>query len=101
MPSTLPESAPSTRVEPTTPTTRPQGMPMAAITPASQNTMERICRRLAPMEESRPNWRVRSATEMAKALKMSETDAMTTTAQMTPAITKSVSQMARSEVMRE
>ena len=44
----------------------PRGCPPPPMTIASTSTVRRSCRLLAPSEESRPNCRVRSATEMAK-----------------------------------
>ena len=54
--------------QPPIPTTSPSGTPMAATISASSATARRSCRREAPTEAKSPNWPVRSATEMAKAL---------------------------------
>lgn len=43
-------------------------MPAALTSSASVITIRRICGRVAPTDESRPNCRVRSDTEMEKAL---------------------------------
>ena len=51
------------------------------------------------MEESKPNWRVRSATEMAKALKISDAEAMTMIAHTMPASWYNVSQRERLSVI--
>lgn len=53
---------------PASPIARPAGMPMAASMRASAYTLRRSWRLLAPREESRPNWRVRSDTAMANEL---------------------------------
>ena len=46
----------------------PKGIPMAEITPASYSTDRRSWPRVAPTERNSPNCRVRSETEMEKAL---------------------------------
>ena len=53
---------------PATPSTSPSGTPTAPSTSASASTVRRSCRLDAPSEAKSPNCRVRSATEMAKAL---------------------------------
>ena len=63
--------------------------------------MARIWRLLAPMEESKPNWRVRSATEMANALKISDAEAMTMIAHTIPASWYNVAQTERLSVMNK
>ena len=60
---------------PAMPERTPSGIPMADSTAASYSTQWVSCRRVAPTEESRPNWRVRSETEMENALQIRKTDA--------------------------
>ena len=60
--------APSVTAVPAMPSARPAGMPTAPSNSASTRTDWRSCLALAPMPLSRPSWRVRSVTEMAKAV---------------------------------
>ncbi len=69
--------------QPPMPMITPSGMPMMATHNASRMTARRSCLRVAPTDESNPNWLVRSATDMAKALKMSETHAKMITVEST------------------
>ena len=84
---------------PARPTKRPMGIPMAASMLASAYTVRRSCRLLAPSEESKPNWRVRSETAMANELYMRDMEAPMTTAERMKASVYRVPQMERSSVM--
>ena len=53
---------------PKSPDKIPRGMPMQPKNTASNNTLPVSCRLVAPMEDSSPNCRVRSLTEMENAL---------------------------------
>ena len=68
---------------PAKPMRSPQGMPMTATMAPSSTTARRSCRREAPTEDRSPNCLMRSATEMLKAMKMSDTQATTITAAST------------------
>ena len=74
----------------------PSGMPTAPRTAASTSTVCLSWRLDAPSEESRPNCRVRSETEMVKALVIRLTAAATTTAASVAANMPSVLKMRRS-----
>ena len=73
-PPIIPESAMSPPMSfrvtpmPPTPDSSPSGMPTPLMARASKNTELRICREVAPAEDSMPNCLLRSLTEMAKAL---------------------------------
>ena len=53
---------------PPKPANTPSGMPTTLTNRASSRTILPSCRFVAPTEDRRPNCRVRSETEMAKAL---------------------------------
>ena len=50
------------------PSAMPSGMPAAPMHSPSNRTMPRSCRGVAPTEASTPIWRIRSPSEMWKAL---------------------------------
>ena len=76
-------SAAKVAAHPARPMRSPQGMPMTATMAPSSTTARRSCRRDAPTEDRSPNCLMRSATEMLKALKISDTHATTMTAAST------------------
>ncbi len=98
IPTPSPAKANTAKV-PARPTRRPMGIPMIASMLASAYTVRRSCRLLAPSEESKPNWRVRSETAMANELYMRDMEAPMTTAERMKASVYRVPQMERSSVM--
>ena len=68
IPWNIPPMKCSVTAMPPIPQRMPKGIPMAEITPASYSTDRRSWPRVAPTERNSPNCRVRSETEMEKAL---------------------------------
>ena len=59
---------------PAHPASIPSGIPIAQSTSASYMTVPRNCLRVAPIDLSIPNWRVRSLTDIENELYISETE---------------------------
>ena len=74
---------------PASPAASPTGMPTRPIATASMSTVLLSWRFDAPSEESRPNWRVRSATEIEKELPIIPMAATTMTPPTTATIPRS------------
>ena len=83
---------------PAIPSATPSGMPTSPNAHDCTRTAPLSWRREAPSEESRPNWRVRSETEMVKAFEMRLTAATTITVASVAANMPRLSKTRRSPV---
>ena len=83
---------------PASPAASPTGMPTRPMAAASRSTVLLSWRLDAPSEESRPNWRVRSATEIEKELPIIPMAATTMTPPITATMPRSDSMVALSSL---